>query len=67
MEKEIILNGKKETTKASSVLEFINLKCLKHDITIVDLNEKVIKLEDLSKTEINPGDRIELLSFVGGG
>ena len=67
MEKEIIVNGKKEMTKAGTVLDFVNSKCLKHDITIVELNEKVIKREDWEKREIHHGDRMELLSFVGGG
>jgi len=67
MEKEIIVNGKKEMIKADTVLDFVNSKCLKHDITIVELNEKVIKREDWEKKEIHNGDRMELLSFVGGG
>jgi sulfur carrier protein len=33
----------------------------------VELNLAVVKRADLDGTRLNPGDRIEIVAFVGGG
>jgi sulfur carrier protein len=34
---------------------------------VVELNGQIIKQQQWAETQLNSGDRLELLSFVGGG
>ena len=34
---------------------------------VIELNQRIIKQEEWAAVRLEPGDRIELLSFVGGG
>jgi sulfur carrier protein len=39
-----------------------------HQATVVaEINGKIIAREDFSQTQVSPGQRIELVRFVGGG
>jgi len=39
-----------------------------HQATVVaEINGKIIAREDFSQTRVSPGQRIELVRFVGGG
>ncbi len=64
----ITINGKTETLNNSkSLLELINEKGLDKEKVVVELNLKIIQRENLKSTEIQEGDSIEIVSFVGGG
>jgi thiamine biosynthesis protein ThiS len=34
---------------------------------VAEINGKIIAREDFSQTQVSPGQRIELVRFVGGG
>ena len=34
---------------------------------VVELNLVILQKEDWHQTELNPGDRVEIIGFVGGG
>ncbi len=39
-----------------------------HQATVVaEINGKIIAREDFSQTQVSPGQRIELVRFIGGG
>jgi len=39
-----------------------------HQATVVaEINGKIIAREDFSQTQVSPGQKIELVRFVGGG
>lgn len=64
---EILLNGKTITTKSTTLSQFIAESGFDTRALIAEVNLKVVKEKDWSETRIHAGDRIELLSFVGGG
>ena len=62
------LNGKELTLK-----NVMNLRGLVQDLKlkpqniVIELNEEIIKRDDWNNTLIQEKDRIEIISFVGGG
>ena len=60
----INVNGKEtENCKSLSVL----LENGGRDRIAVEINGEIIKKSDYDKTVLNDGDKIEVVSFVGGG
>lgn len=64
---KIIVNGKKEKLKVSTITELVEEKELDKSGLVVEHNGKIIKQEKWSKNKLQDGDKLELLSFVGGG
>ncbi len=64
---EIIVNGQKETTLPCSIAEFVVNKGLAPGALVVELNQQIIKQQQWQAIQIKEDDRLELLSFVGGG
>ncbi len=65
---KIIINGKTEELEAGTTIIFLlSLKELSPDSVVVELNETIIETEYYSKTVLKENDRLEVLSFVGGG
>jgi len=65
---KIIINGKTEELEAGTTINFLlSLKELSPDSVVVELNETIIETEYYSKTVLKENDRLEVLSFVGGG
>lgn len=68
MEIEIILNGKsKSVPTGMKVPDLLSLLGLNSDRVAVELNKQIVKRSLWPTTEVNPGDRIEIVHFVGGG
>lgn len=64
----IKLNGKKkETVDNLSVLHLLNLYQLNPDYTVVELNQKILNIDDYENVVIKDGDSLELIRFMGGG
>ncbi|MDA8060050.1 MAG: sulfur carrier protein ThiS [Leptospirillum sp.] len=51
-------------TKISGLLKELGLSDRQ---VVVELNLSILQKEDWDKTEVNEGDRIEIIGFVGGG
>lgn len=64
---EIIVNGKPEETTGENLADYIRTKGLNPEALVVEHNGRVISTEIWSKTRLCDGDKLELLSFVGGG
>ena len=58
----IYVNGKE--TKNCKSLENSGFR---RDRIAVEINGEIIKKSDYDKTVLNDGDKIEVVSFVGGG
>ena len=64
---EIIVNGTTTTVQPCTVAEFVAHTGLAAGALVVELNQKIIKQEQWPQVQLLEGDRLELLSFVGGG
>jgi sulfur carrier protein len=63
----IFVNGKQESIEPCTLAQFIALKKLDAGALVVELNRQIIKQEFWPTTELREDDRLEMLSFVGGG
>lgn len=65
---EVIANGEKLKLKdginVNTLIEELNIK---DKVMGVAINSKIVKKEEWSATELRQDDKIEFLSFVGGG
>ena len=64
---DITVNGKAEHTAAETVADYIRDRGLNPKALVVEYNGSVIASGHWVRTRLYPGDRLELLSFVGGG
>ena len=65
---KVIVNGHERDLPSSlSLLDLIGQYRLKAETVIITLNDKVIKRGSWMETMVGEGDRIELISLVGGG
>jgi sulfur carrier protein len=64
---ELIINGEKEIVPPGTLAELVTYKGLETGALVVELNRTIIKQEQWSSVQLKAGDRLELLSFVGGG
>ena len=64
---DITVNGKTEQVAADTIAAYIQHKGLNPKTLVVEYNGKVIASESWADTHLGAGDRLELLSFVGGG
>jgi sulfur carrier protein len=64
---EIIVNGQKETGPPCTIAALVARKGLTPGALVVELNQHIIKQEQWQAIELKDNDRLELLSFVGGG
>jgi sulfur carrier protein len=64
----IIVNGnKKEFNNSSTLLEIIKELNLEGKVMAAAVNMDVVKQDSWDKAQLNDGDKLELLDFVGGG
>lgn len=65
---KITLNGQSETVDDElTVAEFLATRDLQPIRVAVEINEELVPRKTFAKTKIQPGDRIEVVTFVGGG
>ena len=64
----ITINGKETTVPEKIILaSLIKEKCPNPDCVIAEINEKIIQRKNWSGCKLQDGDKIELVTFVGGG
>jgi len=63
----IFVNGNKECIEPCTLEQLIACKKLNAGALVIELNQKIIKQEFWPTTELKEDDRLEMLSFVGGG
>lgn len=59
--KHITLNGKK------TILDLLNCYGLSSDRVVVELNKEIISREAYETIVLKEEDKVEIISFVGGG
>lgn len=65
---QLIINGKSEEVSTdATLLDLIKARCLDPSQVVAELNLEIVCGDQFSKTELQEGDRLELLQFVGGG
>ncbi|HTP41564.1 MAG TPA: sulfur carrier protein ThiS [Nitrospiria bacterium] len=63
----VIVNGKEETTTASSVLELLQAKAVDPHMVSVEYNGEILDRGVFPSTHLKSGDKIEFLYYMGGG
>ncbi|MFN3168278.1 MAG: sulfur carrier protein ThiS [Phycisphaeraceae bacterium] len=64
---ELEVNGEPKKTDATTVATLIEELGLAGQAVAVELNHAVVPRQQHAETEINSGDKIELVTLVGGG
>lgn len=64
---QIFVNGEAETVPSSTIAELVTYKGLSPGALVVEWNQRIVKQEEWSSVRLQEQDRLELLSFVGGG
>ena len=63
-----IINGKEKFfNKIISITELLKSYNVNMKIVIVEKNGEIIPREEFDTTEVNEGDKIEIVKLVGGG
>lgn len=65
--KQIILNGEYYKTMSSNFSELFSELNIQPERLIVEYNGNILKSDLRSSVEIAAGDKVELISIVGGG
>lgn len=64
----ITVNGEKlHAHEGATVQELIQTQGYRIDVIAVEHNGKILKKADYATTFLHDGDRLEIVSFVGGG
>ena len=63
----ITVNGKKEIVLTDTIAAYIRDKGINPKALVVEHNGQVVVSDRWDQTPLGEGDRLELLSFVGGG
>lgn len=64
---EITLNDRVIQTEQTNVDDLIASLKLKDPQIVVEYNQKIIKKVAWKTTMLHPGDRVEIITFMGGG
>ena len=64
----IYLNGKKEEMGPGvTIARLLEIKKVKPEVVTVELNEKIVDKNEYSKVNLNAGDKLEFVYYMGGG
>ena len=65
---DITLNGKPETVEpGATITRLLEIKGVNPQRVAVELNRQILPRERFTSTELQPGDVLEVVTFVGGG
>ena len=65
---QIQVNGEPRTAKASvTVADLLRELEIKPDRVAVELNLEILDRQEFERRNLSEGDRIEIISFIGGG
>jgi sulfur carrier protein len=64
----VIVNGKREKVGTGTTLGgYLAAKGIDPAVTVVEVNEAIVKKESFGTTLLKENDSVEILRFVGGG
>ena len=61
------INGENFTHDSLSLLEYAKLKRINLELIALELNGRIIPKDEFNNIVFKQGDKVEILSFVGGG
>lgn len=65
---ELVINGESRTFEGvTTLVELIDKLGIKGDRVAVELNRDIVPRAQWPETKLNPGDKLEIVHFVGGG
>lgn len=64
---QIALNGEARTVAARNVAELVHSLALDPRKVAIERNLAIVPRSDYATTALTEGDRIEIVSFIGGG
>jgi len=64
---QVKINGKPEEISGGTVLDLLQAKKIEPQMVAVEVNDTVLDRNHLATTNLNDGDRIEFLFYMGGG
>jgi sulfur carrier protein len=63
----INVNGNKETIENESLAVYLENKKINRNSVVIELNEAILKKEDVENINLKENDSIEIIRFIGGG
>lgn len=65
---DIMVNGaKKEVQESTTALQLLESLKIAPERVVMELNMTILKRAQLAGTVLQPGDKVEIVHFVGGG
>lgn len=65
---EVVVNGEpRRVAPGTSIADLIRGLELRPDVVAVELNRRIVRRDEHTTTVLAPGDRVEVVTLVGGG
>ena len=64
---QITINGKPEEMQADTVMDVLKQKEIDPHMVAVELNTQIVERDRLDTTNVQDGDKVEFLFYMGGG
>ena len=64
---QVKINGKPEEIRNGTVLDLLKAKNIEPHMVAVEINDTLVDRDHLATTQLNEGDHLEFLFFMGGG
>jgi len=65
---KLVINGaEREVAAVTTLASLIEQLGMKSDRVAVELNRQIVSRDRWTETPVAPGDRLEIVHFVGGG
>ncbi|MEW6623017.1 MAG: sulfur carrier protein ThiS [Bacillota bacterium] len=63
----MVVNGKKMDYSSITIDQLLKNLNLKEDRVVVEVNHEIVDKTQFKSRVLNEGDKVEIVSFVGGG
>ncbi len=64
---QITINGKPEELQADTIMDVLKQKDIDPHMVAVELNTQIVERDRLESTNVQDGDKVEFLFYMGGG
>ena len=64
---QVKINGKPEEFLGGTVLDLLKAKKIEPQMVAIELNDTMVDRDRLGATQLQEGDRLEFLFYMGGG
>ncbi len=64
---QITINGKPEEMQAETIMDVLKHKDIDPHMVAVELNTQIVERDQLETTNVQDGDKVEFLFYMGGG